>query len=162
VEGLEERWTPAALTWTGGGQTNVWSDSRNWSTSTTPTNLDDLVFDNTAVSPNSIVDNQWTVGTVHSLTIAANYPGTITLARDLTATTVDQEGGTIGGTDGALIVSGTLTWGGGTESGSPTGRPTGIMPNALLVINGGGTRSSMGVRSRTPDGRPGMGRERFN
>ncbi len=140
LEALEGLVLPATLTWVGG--TNVWSDANNWSTGTTPTVNDDVVFNNTSVL-NSAVDPSWFDGAVRSLTIAAGYTGTITLKRDLAAATVTQADGNIGGTDGALTAS-WYTWSGGTQFGDPLGRSTTIVPNGVLTISGAGVKTLNG------------------
>jgi hypothetical protein len=44
VEQLEDRVTPASISWTGGAGTLNWGDAGNWSTATVPTSSDDVTI----------------------------------------------------------------------------------------------------------------------
>lgn len=70
----------AETVWTGAAGNGLWSDGENWSAGV-PGTADTAVFDGTAVQANATVDEDF-AGTVGNLTLAADYAGTITLARE--------------------------------------------------------------------------------
>jgi len=75
----------ASLTWDGGGADNNWSTCANWTTDTCPIAGDTVTFNATSTK-NSTID-AGAPASVATLTIAAGYTGTITLARTFATTT---------------------------------------------------------------------------
>lgn len=70
VEGLEERWIPAQITWLGTTSTNPML-AANWSTNSVPTPRDEAVFDNNATADMVLVGgNTLNVG---KLTVTNNF-----------------------------------------------------------------------------------------
>jgi hypothetical protein len=149
VEGLEDRITPAPITWTGGAGNSDWDTAGNWSTATVPGASDDVTFDNTSVG-NCIV-NTANGASVQSLAIyggAGGYAGTLVINTSLTMTAgFTCAGGTISG-NGNLTLQGTDSWTGGTMSGTGT---TIVAAGASLTL-GGTTDRILDQRSFTING----------
>src|SRR3989344_6085599 len=76
----------ATRTWDGGGSTPNWSEDANWSSDIEPVSGDTVVFNSTSVE-DSTVDSTFG-SSITTLTISSGYPGTTTLARSLTVTTL--------------------------------------------------------------------------
>jgi hypothetical protein len=124
LELFEDRLTPAAVSWTGGGDGTSWTDGRNWSTGAAPGTTDDVTINSTF----STINHTGT-DTVNSLTVLS---GTLNNSGSLTT----NQGVTLNATFGSLANTGTLTvdgafaWTDGTLSGAGT-----------LVLNGSSTLS---------------------
>lgn len=125
----------AAVVWDGGGADNNWSNPQNWSGNTVPTSSDSVVFDGTCTK--NVVLN--ISPHIKSLTITADYTGTLSGWNDLTvAENVFIQGGVLnisfssGGDltieNGTInsylyvggnlaIQNGTVTWCGGQVAG---------------------------------------------
>jgi hypothetical protein len=90
------RWTGAGTDIGCGGSAgsgNWWSCAANWSTGSVPTPVDHVIFDS-ASSKNSTIDPGF-AGTINSMTMFADYTGTVTQGRSLTVTAqFAQHGGT--------------------------------------------------------------------
>jgi fibronectin-binding autotransporter adhesin len=73
VELLEDRVTPATISWTGAGANSFWSNAENWSLSRAPLATDDIVFGNLAdVSARSPIYNLAGLPVFNSITISAS------------------------------------------------------------------------------------------
>ena len=79
---LVQETNAATRTWDGGGATNNWSDSANWSGDVAPTIADDVVFDGTSTK-NSNIDAPFTV---NSVSVGGGFTGTITQNAAFTVT----------------------------------------------------------------------------
>ncbi len=114
LEQLDDRLTPSAVSWTGGGDGTSWSDGRNWSDGVTPGAGDDVTINSTfATITLSGTD------TVNSLTLLG---GTLANSGNLTTNqglTLSSTFATIANT-GMLTVDGAFTWTDGTLSGTGT------------------------------------------
>ena len=75
----------ADRTWTGDAGDGKWSTPGNWSGQAVPASGDTVIFDGTAVIPNSAVDADFG-GTVQRVKLQSTYRGTLTLARSLRVT----------------------------------------------------------------------------
>ena len=101
----------ATITWTGGGDDNLWSNGDNWG-GTAPGASDTAVFDSTSAK-NCTVDEDF-AGTVGGVTITDGYAGTITLARTLYIKgEYSQAGGTFTCGDNDFTIG---NWGGSGSS----------------------------------------------
>jgi hypothetical protein len=140
LEGLEERWAPAANTlhWIGpiGGN---WSLAGNWLENTAPVagNGDTLIFDNTQ-NTNSTDDIANL--TIANLTVTNAYTSTITLNQTLEVDgNIDLEAGTIAAATGQQLnipkAGSTFTWGGGTIDSTLTVNLGGVGANPTLLLN---------------------------
>jgi autotransporter-associated beta strand protein len=144
---LEERVTPASLTWTGGGSDTNWSTAANWG-GATPQAGDSLSFGDLGGSITST--NDMTAGTSFaSITIAgAGYTisgNSVALTGDVTTTY----------SSGLSTLGFDVELGGGDVSVSSGGMLTmsGIISGtAGLAISGGGTLSLTGSSSNTYSG----------
>ncbi len=131
LEMLEDRTLLSVVKWTGADasvSTN-WSDPKNWSSETSPVAGDTVIFDNTAQNDASTIDAAFlSGGALGDLQI--NWSGTITIASGVTlpARNTELTSGTVNA-DGALTISGTLTWLNGTISGTGT-----VNANGTLVL----------------------------
>jgi fibronectin-binding autotransporter adhesin len=73
IEALEDRVTPATISWTGGGLNDFWTNGANWNLNRAPVAGDDLVFGNLAPASDRITVNNITVApTFKSITISAS------------------------------------------------------------------------------------------
>ncbi len=106
----------AALTWDGGGADNNWSTCANWTTDTCPAAGDTVTFNGT--STKSVTIDAGAPASVATLTIAAGYTGTITLARTFaTTTTFSQATGTFTASNQSFTMA-AFTLSGGTFTAS--------------------------------------------
>lgn len=97
---LEDRLTPADLTWVGAAGAG-WDAAANWSPAQVPVNGDTLIFNGTqgvGANTNSNMNLgggvQYHIG---KLAIASSYTQTITLGANLRVDVLDMDGGTIAG-----------------------------------------------------------------
>jgi Putative Ig domain/PKD domain/RTX calcium-binding nonapeptide repeat (4 copies) len=148
LELLEERATPALVTWDGGGDGINWSDALNWSNDTAPVNNDDVLIDTAGVAVNyasgpltlnslrSVGSLAVTAGTLtiagvaevdDTLTISG---GTLTLNGSSFVMNLTQTGGTIRGI-GTIRLNG-ATWTGGIWDGAGH-----TINNGTVTIDGG-------------------------
>lgn len=136
----------ASLTWDGGGADNNWSTCANWTTDTCPIAGDTVTFNATSTK-NSTID-AGAPASVATLTIAAGYTGTITLARTFaTTTTFSQATGSFTASNQSLTMAaftlsgGTFTASSGTTtvSGAVTvsGTPTFNHNSGTVTFSGG-------------------------
>ena len=144
VEILEDRLTLDTFLWTGLGNNPNWSNIVNWSVNgeeatRAPGANDDVDFADQNINgpqQSCILDGN-AAGTVNSITLYANYVGTITLERTLIVSTAfSMAGGEIAGAF-PIELNGGGTWQGGTLAGN--GNPstsTLVIPEskALAVI----------------------------
>ena len=103
----------AAITWTGLGITNNWSEGANWSTGVAPGSADVAIFDATSIKDATIN----VAASVSGIQISPGYSGTITQA--LVTTTVGASGftqadGSFVGSNAAITVNGGFMLTGGT------------------------------------------------
>ncbi len=141
---LEDRCLPTTFVWVGvQNQSANWSTAANWSVDGNPATVipgpsDDVVFDGNTSSNNSTVDTGFP-GTVKSVTIKSTYGGTITLAASLTATTTEQDAGTVNGSGTYFVPSGgSYTWTGGTLQGTADSEyAVQVAANATFTFNAG-------------------------
>ena len=75
----------ADRTWTGDAGDGKWSTPGNWSGQAVPASGDTVIFDGTAIIPDSTVDADFG-GTVQRVKLQSTYRGTLTLARSLRVT----------------------------------------------------------------------------
>jgi hypothetical protein len=136
LEWLEERATPAAVSWTGAGDGINWSDVHNWSTATRlPGPADDV----TISAPGTFIFHTFGNDSVHSLqsksaillsggslSLAAASAidntllltgATLTAAGPLSINALEQTGGTLSGA-GTVTIQGLWDWSGGTQGGT--------------------------------------------
>ncbi len=117
----------AIVTWDGGGTDgtcggnvgdgNKWSCAANWTNNAVPTSADTVRFDATSAK-DATVDASFP-GSITSLTIDANYTGTVTLARSLQTTgAFTQAGGTFTASNQTLDVNGVFTLSNGSFTAS--------------------------------------------
>ncbi len=136
----------ASLTWDGGGADNNWSTCANWTTDTCPIAGDTVTFNATSTK-NSTID-AGAPASVATLTIAAGYTGTITLARTFaTTTTFSQATGSFTASNQSFTMAaftlsgGTFTASSGTTSISGavtvTGTPTFNHNSGTVNFSGG-------------------------
>jgi Putative Ig domain/PKD domain/RTX calcium-binding nonapeptide repeat (4 copies) len=148
LELLEERATPALVTWDGGGDGINWSDPLNWTSDTAPVNNDDVVIDtpgaavNYATGPltlNSLTSVRSLTVTGGALTVAGAAEvddtltisaGTLTLNGTSSVTNLNQIGGTIRGI-GTVTLNGAASWTGGIWDGAGH-----TINNGTVTING--------------------------
>jgi hypothetical protein len=164
LEWLEERLTPDAVSWTGGGDGINWSDVRNWSTLTRlPGPADDVSIN----APGTVILHSSGNDSIHSLqsenaillsggSLALGTDsaidntllltgGTLSNVGALSVSGLEQTGGTLTGA-GALTIQNQWDWSGGTESGSGH---TVLQGNANL--SGDGFFSFPQINGRTVD-----------
>jgi hypothetical protein len=151
LEALEDRATPAAVSWDGGGDGTNWTDPRNWAGDVLPGPADDV-----AISAGSSTTVRYSDGTttVHSLTSAnplivsagtlvVTGPATVTNTLTVAGATLTlngpsevqsltQTGGTLNGS-GDLTIDGAWTW---TVGGTMTGAGRTIL-NGTATLGGG-------------------------
>lgn len=136
----------ASLTWDGGGADNNWSTCANWTTDTCPVAGDTVTFNGTSTKSATI--DAGAPASVATLTIAAGYTGTITLARTFaTTTTFSQATGTFTASNQAFTMAaftlsgGTFTASSGTTTVSGavtvTGTPTFNHNSGTINFTGG-------------------------
>lgn len=100
LETLEDRLTPATISWTGAGANNLWHNADNWDLNRTPDVGDDVVID--IQGKPTIVYNSGTT-TVHSITSKESLRiqgGALSATDGFTVQNADffYEGGSVGGT----------------------------------------------------------------
>ncbi len=109
LEQLDDRITPSAVTWTGGGDGTTWSDPNNWLNFAVPGAGDDVTIKSGTVIFSG-------TDTVNSLTVSGGTletSGTLTTIQGLTlSSTIDNTG--------TLTVGGAFTWTNGTLDGTGT------------------------------------------
>jgi hypothetical protein len=154
LEGLEERYAPATVSWVGGGDGVSWGDPRNWSGGALPGPADDVVI---AAAPGLTIqhtsgnDSIQSLQSQNALTIsggslavaaASAVNNTLTLSGalstftpngDLDVVDLVHNDGTFNGT-GTVTVSGQWTWTSGAEAGA--GR-TVLASTAQATLSGG-------------------------
>jgi hypothetical protein len=163
LEWLEDRLTPDAVSWTGGGDGVNWGDARNWSTATRlPGPADDVTID----APGTVILHASGSDSVHSLNsenaivlsggslaLAADSAvdntlvlngGTLTAGGPLSINALEQTSGTLNGA-GTVTIQTQWDWGGGTQSGSGH---TALLGSANL---GSGSSSTPGLSGRVVD-----------
>jgi PKD domain/RTX calcium-binding nonapeptide repeat (4 copies) len=114
LEHLEDRATPAAIGWDGGGGDLNWFNPSNWNTDSLPTISDDVTISGAAgaVTIND-ASGVATAGTLSSSSALSVIAGTLQLAGNSVVTGAFALGG-----DGSVaITGGTLTVGAGSSSG---------------------------------------------
>src|SRR5262249_41855318 len=112
VEGLEDRTTPAAVFWDGGGDGTNWTDARNWSGDVLPGAADDVTIP--AGGPAvSYFDGTTAVNSLTSSRLVNMQVGTLTVAGPATVTDLTVSGGSVV-VGGATSATGTVTVSGGT------------------------------------------------
>jgi len=117
LQRLEDRRTPATVTWDGGAGTSSWFDAANWSDDKLPAAVDDVVI---ATGGGVNFNGAAAVASISSttpFTIAGgslDISGTATFGSSLTHT-----GGTLEGS-GAVTLNGPWSWTGGTVQGVGT------------------------------------------
>jgi hypothetical protein len=166
LERLEERLTPDAVSWTGGGDGVSWGDARNWSTATRlPGAADDVTIDapGTVVlhasgtdSVRSLQSDSTLLLSGGSLALAADSAisgtvvlngGSLSAAGPLALGGLEQTAGTLSGA-GTVTIQGQWDWGGGTQSG--TGH-TAVLGNTDLS-GSGATAPQLSGRAVDSDG----------
>ncbi|VTR92440.1 Probable aggregation factor core protein MAFp3, isoform C OS=Cyanothece sp. CCY0110 GN=CY0110_08276 PE=4 SV=1: PKD [Gemmata massiliana] len=131
LEHLEDRATPAAVFWDGGGGSSNWFDALNWSGDALPTLSDDVTISGASGG----VEINDTFGTASAKTLTSSsdlrvVSGTLQLDGDALVSGAFALGGvTFGGVvtgTGTLTLSGAVTWGAnGVMAGSGTTELTG-------------------------------------
>lgn len=95
IELLETRIAPATLTWTGSAVDNLWTNPANWNGGLTPADGDTLIFDDTAVTAGTLV-NDTTAGNSYSLIFDADtlsyVIGGNSILLDNAGTDISQQG----------------------------------------------------------------------
>lgn len=129
----------STYTWDGGGINSNWSTPENWSTDTAPLATDSVIFDNSlcGVNCNATIDAGFQ-GTVANLTIAADYAGTITEAKDLIVTgDFSLAGGTFNAVSYTISVGGNYGRTGGTfTAGTSTLKMTSTSTGKTFTAGG--------------------------
>jgi hypothetical protein len=144
VEGLEDRTTPAAVFWDGGGDGTNWTDARNWSGDVLPGAADDVTIP--AGGPAvSYFDGTTAVNSLTSSRLLNMQVGTLTIAGPATVTDLTVSGGSVvvGGpataTGTVSVSNGTLTLNGPSSVQNLT--QTGGTVNGTGDLTIGGTWS---------------------
>ncbi len=109
----------ATRTWDGGGATNNWSETANWSGDLVPASGDDVVFDGTSTKDCLVNQNI----TVNTLNMNAGYSGTVTIGAGFTAsfTNASTFSSAFTASDGSLNFGSTFTLAGAAfNAGSGT------------------------------------------
>jgi len=119
----------ADITWDGGGSTNFWSDSLNWSGNVLPTASDNVRFDSTSTK-NSTADISFAIG---SLSISSAYSGQVNVASSFTVSGASTIDGKIHFNSGILATLGAVSI---SSSGMFTGQSDFYYRNGVNVSNG--------------------------
>jgi hypothetical protein len=117
LQRLEDRRTPATVTWDGGAGTNSWFDAANWSDDKLPVAVDDVVITTGAgVSFNGAA----AVASISSTTPFTLAGGSLDVSGVATfGNAFTQTGGTLDGS-GTVTLNGPWSWTGGAVQGAGT------------------------------------------
>jgi hypothetical protein len=135
VEQLEDRLTPASVSWTGGAGTFNWTDANNWSGLAVPGAADDVTISTTVTSPITISSGTQSINSLTDTSAALVLSGgSLSLAASSsTNKNLTVSGGTLTPSGGLTVSSATVNFNGGTSGGTVT------ILSGTLAIGAGST-----------------------